>query len=114
MMSVSDYGGSLRLIFDGDKDAPEFGAAPQFLPRTGGGDQIHKLEWLNAARGGPPALSNFDYAGMLTEFILLGNAAIRTPGKKLLWDGPGMKFTNDAAANALLTRDYREGWALPV
>jgi hypothetical protein len=33
-------------------------------------------------------------------------------GKKLLWDGPGMKFTNDSAANAFLHREYRKGWVL--
>jgi hypothetical protein len=48
---------------------------------------------------------------MVTEVVLLGNIAIRT-GKKLLWDGPNMKITNDEAANAYLQRTYREGWTL--
>ena len=37
----------------------------------------HFNEWINAIRGGPPATSNFpDYAGPLTEVILLGNLAV--------------------------------------
>jgi len=48
---------------------------------------------------------------MLTETILLGNAAIKA-GKKLEWDGPSMKFTNDSAANQLLHYEYRKGWTL--
>lgn len=118
MLSASDYGGGLRLVFDAENGAPDFGAAPQFLPRTSAertmNDQMHKLEWINAAKGGAPALSNFDYAGMLTEFILLGNVALRVPETKLEWDGPNMKITNNEQANALLTREYREGFKLPV
>ena len=56
-------------------------------------------------------MSNFDYAGMLTETILLGNVAI-VAGKKLEWDGPNLKVTNDADANQLLRREYRKGWTL--
>jgi hypothetical protein len=34
------------------------------------------------------------------------------PGQKLLYDGPNMKITNLAEANALLQHHYREGWSL--
>jgi hypothetical protein len=36
---------------------------------------------------------------------------VRT-GKKLHWDGPNMKITNDEEANRRLHREYREGWTL--
>jgi len=36
---------------------------------------------------------NFDIAAYLTEIILLGCVALQT-GKKLDWDGPGMKAKN--------------------
>ena len=38
-----------------------------------------KKEWIEANQGGKPRspLSNFDYAAMLTETILLGNVAMR-------------------------------------
>jgi hypothetical protein len=48
---------------------------------------------------------------MLTEFILLGNVAIRA-GKKLEFDGPNLKITNVPEANAFLKREYRRGWTL--
>jgi hypothetical protein len=42
---------------------------------------------------------------------MLGNVALRA-GKKLQWDGPALKITNDADANKLLHREYRAGWGL--
>jgi predicted dehydrogenase len=75
-------------------------------------DEGQKVEWLSALRGGPAALSNFNYSGMLAEFILLGNVAIRAGGKKLMWDGPNMKFPNAPEAEQFLRRSYREPWSL--
>ena len=51
----------------------------------------HFAEWVNAIRGGPPAMANFpDYAGPLTEVVLLGNLAVwaadKGEGKKIAWD----------------------------
>jgi len=78
------------------------------LPRSPG----HHQEWIAACRGGAPAGSNFlDHSGPLTEICLLGNLAVRTQ-KKLLWDGVNQRITNDASANKLLRRDYRQGWSL--
>ena len=69
------------------------------------------VEWIEACRGGAPALSNFGHAGPFTEVVLLGNLAIRL-GKKIEWDGPSMKATNAPEADALIQRDYRQGWEL--
>jgi hypothetical protein len=46
----------------------------------------------------------------MTEAILLGTVAVRLPERKLLWDAPRMRVTNVAEANALLRRNYRQGW----
>jgi hypothetical protein len=73
---------------------------------------LMKAEWVEAMKGGPPAYSNFDFAAMLTETILLGNIAIRMNGKKLEWDGPNLKFTNNNEANQYLHYEYRKGWTL--
>ena len=85
------------------------------LPRLspGSSDDNQKKEWFAAIRAGQPklALSNFDYAGKLTEMVLLGNIAVRV-GKKLEWDGPKLKFPNAPEAETFLRRDYRQGWAL--
>src|SRR5262249_29157817 len=85
---------------------------PEKLPVNGKGDLGMKAEWIQAIKGGPPAYSNFDFAALLTETILLGNVAIRLTGQPLEWDGPGLKFTNNARANQYLHYEYRKGWAL--
>jgi len=51
------------------------------------------------------------HAGLLTEACLLANIALRVD-RKLLWDGPNLKFTNSEEANKLLHREYRSGWEL--
>lgn len=85
-----------------------YGRPPKKLDRSPG----HHKEWVDACRGGKPAGANFvDHAGVLTETCMLGNVALRA-GKKLMWDGPNFKITNDEAANKLLHREYREGWSL--
>ena len=55
-------------------------------------------------------MSNFDYAGPLTEMALLGNVAIRT-GERVTWDAINMRAT-PALAQRYIRRDYRQGWAL--
>ncbi|MFP4192159.1 MAG: Gfo/Idh/MocA family protein [Candidatus Hydrogenedentota bacterium] len=71
----------------------------------------HRLEWIQAAKGGPRALSNFDYSGPFTEMVLLGNVAIRA-GERLEWDAENMRVTNNEAANQYVRNEYREGWEL--
>ena len=71
----------------------------------------HEREWLEACRGGPPAISSFDYASPLTEFLLLGNVATQFPGA-LEYDPRACHIINCAEANEALHRDYRDGWAL--
>jgi hypothetical protein len=56
-------------------------------------------------------LCNFDYAGTLTQAVLLGNVAHRV-GKKLEWDGERGVVTNAPEAAKFLTREYRKGWEL--
>jgi predicted dehydrogenase len=100
-------------VLNGDRLVPEsrmeaYRRPPKTLPRSPG----HYHEWVSACRGGTPAGSNFvDHAGLLTELCLLGNVALRA-GRKLEWDGPGLRVTNDAAADRLLHREYRKGWTL--
>ena len=87
---------------------------PEKLPKNGGGDPGMKKEWVEAIKSNKPshAYSNFDFAGMLTETILLGNVAIRCNGQKLAWDGPALQFTNNSTANGYLQYEYRKGWSL--
>ena len=80
---------------------------PKSLPRSIG----HHKEWIAACKGGPKPGSNFDYAGPMTEAVLLGNIALRAR-QRIDWDPQRMKITNSAEANAFLRREYREGWSL--
>lgn len=78
------------------------------LPRTAG----HHAEWIEACKGGSPALCNFvDFAAPLTEVMLLGNLAVRL-GKKIEWDAAAMKVSGLPEADHLLRREYRKGWEL--
>jgi len=94
--------------------AREYGDPPKTLPRSIG----HYAEWTEACKGGNPAGSNFEWAGPLTEVVLLGNIALRPElreeltTKRLQWDGPNMRFTNSETANRFLRREYRDGWSL--
>ncbi|MHC4556903.1 MAG: Gfo/Idh/MocA family protein [Planctomycetota bacterium] len=85
----------------------DFEGPPHKLPRARG----HEQEWLNACRGGPAAMSNFDYAGPLAEFVLLGNVATLV-GETIEFDPLEMKVVNNRQANAALEREYRLGWSL--
>ena len=64
--------------------------------------QSHFENWTLACKGEDTAMSPFEYAGPLSEFIILGDVALLNPGKTLLWDAEQMKITNDEAANQSL------------
>jgi predicted dehydrogenase len=77
------------------------------IPRSPG----HHLEWIEACKTGRPTGTRFDYAGPLTELVLLGNVALRA-GRKIGWDGPNMKVTDGPQDDLFIRREYREGWSL--
>jgi len=87
----------------------DIGDPPTTLPRVKNED----VEWLAACKGGPAALSNFENSGPFSEVVLLGNLAIRL-GRPIEWDGPNMRATNAAEADALIRPVYRKGWELPL
>jgi len=93
----------------------------------------HQLSWTEACKAGfnskehKALTSSFDYAGPMTETVLMGNLAIRSSAliketeqggrqfygrKKLMWDGENMKVTNFEDANQFVSREYRTGWRL--
>ena len=82
---------------------------PKTLPRI---NTSHEQDWITACKGGRAACSNFDYAGPLTETVVMGNLAIRRLGEKLQWDGENMEVTNDDRANKYVNEPYRKGWSL--
>lgn len=91
----------------------------------------HQRKWVDACKAGfgseehKGLTSSFDYAGPMTETVLMGNLAIRSymlrkenskgqmefyARKKLLWDGENTRITNMEEANQFVTRTYRKGW----
>jgi predicted dehydrogenase len=116
MYSPSDDGKDWELL--PAEDFRDYKAPTQTLARNplGGGfktmDEGQKLEWIAAIKGGPKPVSNFEYSGLLAEFILLGNVAIRNAGKKMQWDGPNMTFPGNPEAEKHLRREYRTPWSL--
>ena len=96
----------VRIIPEEKRRAYE--APKPTLPRNEIG---HRQQWIAACKGGPKPDVNFDYAGPLTETVLLGNIALRM-NQKLYWDSAGFRFTNSSEANQYLHREYRKGWSL--
>ncbi|MEL6987119.1 MAG: Gfo/Idh/MocA family oxidoreductase [Bacteroidota bacterium] len=105
------------------------GGNPYFkLPELG-----HHKHWTEACKAGFDSYkhrsltSSFDYAGPLTETVLMGNLAIRSfllntersdggrnfyGRKQLKWDGKNQRITNLEEANQFVSRNYRDGWKL--
>ncbi len=103
-MLLANYTKHLLLPEDAyaDFQRPE----PTIAPSVG-----HHREWVAACKTGSPTTCNFDYSGPLTEAVLLGNVSYRA-GSKLDWDAANLKATNCPPADALIRREYREGWTL--
>ncbi len=78
------------------------------MPRSIG----HYEEWLAACKDGSKPISNFDYAGPLTEIALLGVLAMRAPGQRLQWDADNQKIANAPELNEFVHTEYRKGWTL--
>lgn len=97
------------------------------IPRIKGAEEGHYTQWVEACRKGYGQMelsSPFEYAGPMTEAILMGNLALRSYGmrgangkgypgrKKLLWDARNMRITNFDEANQFVKREARKGWEL--
>ena len=127
VITCGDYGYNPRLYLKGGElikgekikiNEPSFG---------------HHRKWVDACKAGfnskehKNLTSSFDYAGPMTETVLMGNLAIRSymlrkpnnkgrldfyARKKLLWDGDNIKITNLDEANQFVGREYRKGWEI--
>ncbi len=105
-MHHGSHGGMPRLLPSELHD--EAARVPRTMRRSPG----HYEEWLTACKGGPKAMSNFGYAGPLTEILLLGVLALRAPGHRLEWDSENMRITNAPELHQFVHAEYRKGWVL--
>jgi predicted dehydrogenase len=113
---IGDKGGILagiyaenpRLLDDAKQKELEAHPLPQKYARSKG---VY-AEIIDAAKGGPPALSNFDgHAGALTQMVLLGCLAVRA-GKTLELDSKSGNITNVKLPEEWITPAYRRAWEL--
>ncbi len=109
--SPSDYGMEQVLLPSGK--FADFRPPEPTIERLEGSDRDlnQKREWVRAIRGGSTPMSNFDYAAVLTESMLLGNVAVRL-GQAIDYDAEKMQVTNCAEAAPLLMPPFRDGWSL--
>jgi predicted dehydrogenase len=70
----------------------------------------HYFQFVDAVLGKTKTSTTFDYAGPLTEAVLLGPLATRFPNTTLHWDSRRLKVTNLREANQWVGRKYRKGW----
>ncbi|MGO8696764.1 MAG: Gfo/Idh/MocA family protein [Limisphaerales bacterium] len=99
------YGAKPRLL--PESSMADYKRPPKTIPRVP--DNSSHQDWIRACKGGPPACSNFDISGPFSEWVLLGNVAIRV-GKKLQWDSDNLRVTNAPEADEFIRGTYRQGW----
>ena len=102
---ICDYE-SRELVINGEKinDMP---AIPQAIPRSPG----HQQNFLDAVKSRNQPESNLEYAAEMTLPMHLAIISWRLK-RKLNWNSSEEKFTDDAEANAMLSRTPREKWKL--
>lgn len=99
------HGGNEPLLFPQSKFTGRQ-SWPEIAPRD------HYAEFLDAVLANGQCSAGFDYAGPLSESVLLGNAAAWYPGVTLELDAKTLRITNKPEASARLTREYRKGWGV--
>lgn len=103
-MLISDYGRHLLL--------PEERFRTYEAPKPTIPDSIgHHAEWIRACKTGSPTTCGFEYSGVLSEMVLLGNVAYRC-GQKFEWDARRMVARGASEAEQYIRRPYRAGWTL--
>ena len=116
LFSANDYGAKYFLL--PEDDFSDYEKPEKTLPRipfNGSGDQRQKWEFVNSITGDykPGTMSNFGYAGRLTETILIGNLSLRVAeGQRIEWDAEKLLSPNIEGVNQYVHREYREGWTL--
>jgi len=108
ILTYETYGNNPKVYPESVAAAAE--RVPKTFPRI---EVPHEVNFAQACKGEAKASAPFDYSAALTETMLLGIAALRAgQGRKVLYDGANMRFTNAPEADQYLTREYRAGWQL--
>ncbi|BBM70062.1 dehydrogenase [Rhodothermus marinus] len=108
VLIAGTYGENPRLVPESRHQEWIASAPAPRYPRSPGVYQ----EWIEACKNGGQAGSNFpDYAGPLTEMVLLGNLAVRVGGT-IEWDAATLRVTNIEVPEEYIRPTYRSGWHL--
>ena len=107
-MTSGCYGGESRLV--PAERMKDYKRPDPSIPRIPEGNPYK--DWIDAVKNNRKAISDFSYAGPLTEVANFGNIPLLA-GMKVEFDVASMRITNNEAANKLLTKEYRKGWELP-
>ena len=77
-------------------------------------ERDHYREFVDVilAGGKEKCSASFDYAGPLTESVLIGNVAAHFTGETLEFDAKSLSFPRKREANQYLTRSYRSGFGM--
>ena len=102
----SSHGGQPELL------PRELHEQARLVPKTMERSPGHYEEWVQACKGGPRPAANFDYAGPMTETVLLGVLSLRAPGTRLEWDSARLRVSNMPELNQHVHTEYRSGWSL--
>ena len=93
-------------------------AEPESILKTPlGPNDVHlplkdeKRDFIDAVKTRGQTLADAEVGHRTTSLCQLGHIAIQV-GRKLTWDPQAERFTNDDAANRLLTRPLRSPWHL--
>ncbi len=88
-----------------EKDFPQAGGRPQRLPSV----RSHEREWMQACRGGPTPLSNFNHSGPAIELLLAANIATLV-NRPIPFDPASLSIRNDEEANRAIQGYHRPDW----
>ena len=75
-------------------------------------DADHARNFLDSVKSRKTPSCDVEFGHRVTTAALLGNIALKTRSV-LDWDGKAERFTNSAAANKLLSYEYRKPYRLP-
>lgn len=122
LYSVEEYPAESALLVgtEGALLIPHGGVAPVLLPESKFKNTAlpkfesrnHYHHFADACLGQAKTESHFAQSGPMTEAILLGTVALRSPNQLLEWDAEKLKFPNYPEAEKYLRRTYRKGWKI--
>jgi predicted dehydrogenase len=106
MMTIGRHGGGWIVTTAGGRVKEKVYGRP--------GDEPHCINFLECVKSRKTPNANLDKLHSSTALLHLANISHQVGNKKLWLDTKKERFKNNKAANALLKREYREGFEVSV